>query len=172
MDSGNSGLRESGCLLVSMRMTLFTFSACHLKSLLGLQKSIFRITLLIQGHTGTLTYIRNFNLDFRCYADDTQIYLSTKSSPSQILVNLLKFNADKAELLISIRSILTRYGPISLTINDGTITPCPLVHNLLIIRQRYIIQRTQHFVLGCVSFSYAIYSCAQFAATAAVHTGL
>ncbi|KAK5933558.1 hypothetical protein CgunFtcFv8_014029 [Champsocephalus gunnari] len=56
--------------------------------------------------------LRQYNLDFHCYADDTQIYLSTKSPPlthiescltaikSWMQHNFLKLNSNKTELLL------------------------------------------------------------------------
>ncbi|XP_045081279.1 uncharacterized protein LOC121583127 [Coregonus clupeaformis] len=83
--------------------------------------------------------LRHFNLDFQCYADDTQIYLNTKSllnpplthiesCPSAIITwmqhNFLKLNSDKAELLlIGTKSTLTK--------DDTIVSPFPRTHNLV-----------------------------------------
>lgn len=81
--------------------------------------------------------IRNFNLDFHCYADDTQIYLGTKSTCNPLLTrtenavcavkswltyNLLDLSADKAELFLTgARPMRNKHGPISLPTYNVTI---------------------------------------------------
>ncbi|KAM9790323.1 uncharacterized protein ACBT44_018929 isoform 1-T2 [Syngnathus typhle] len=95
------------------------------------------------------TVIRKLNLDFHCYADDTQIYIRTTPTRNPSLThfetcistikawlthNFLKLNSDKTELLlIGTKSSLNKTGSITLTIDSSNITPSPLARNLGII---------------------------------------
>ena len=82
-----------------------------------------------------------FNLDFHCYADDTQIYLSTNSPHHPPLShinsclsaiqtwmqqNFLKLNSNKTELLlIGSKSTLSKINNPTLTIDGTTVSPSP-----------------------------------------------
>uniref|UniRef100_A0A8D3E0A7 Reverse transcriptase domain-containing protein n=1 Tax=Scophthalmus maximus TaxID=52904 RepID=A0A8D3E0A7_SCOMX len=93
--------------------------------------------------------LRHFNLDFHCYADNTQIYLSTKSPHNPRLShidsclsaiktwmqhNFLKLNSDKTEcLLIGSKSTLGKINNPTLTIDGTTVSPSPQAHNLGVI---------------------------------------
>ena len=84
-----------------------------------------------------------------CFADDTQLYISTKPStqlPPGPLINclqelktwmtsnLLKLNSNKTELMVvAPRSLLRKVGDLLLEVDGCSITPSPVVRNLGVI---------------------------------------
>ena len=93
--------------------------------------------------------IHRHGLRFHCYADNIQIYISTKSiTPvthstltncltelkSWLQTNFLQLNCDKSEIiLIGPKSLATSTQNFSLSIDNTTLSPSPFIRNLGII---------------------------------------
>ncbi|KAK5918591.1 hypothetical protein CgunFtcFv8_003341 [Champsocephalus gunnari] len=93
--------------------------------------------------------IRSHGLCFHSYADETQLYISTKPSahlPPQSLINclhkiktwmttnLLKLNSDTTELMVvAPKALLGKVGDLLLNIDGSIISPSPQVRNLGVV---------------------------------------
>uniref|UniRef100_A0A8C6M2X5 Reverse transcriptase domain-containing protein n=1 Tax=Nothobranchius furzeri TaxID=105023 RepID=A0A8C6M2X5_NOTFU len=118
---------------------------------------LFIIYLLPLGNI-----FHKFSIQFHCFADDTQLYISSKPNsthpPSSLTIclseikswftsNFLKFNGNKTEfLLVGTKSTISKSDSFSLTIDCATGSPSPQV-------RVWVSSSTAHFLFMLTSIT-------------------
>ena len=127
---------------------------------------LFTIYLLPLGHI-----LRKFHIQFHCYANNTQLYISTRPTStlpptalsnclleieSWFLLSFLKLNSDKTEvLLVGTRSTLAKHNSFSMSIY--TVLPSPQVRSLgIILAHINNVTRSAYFHLRNININFKI----------------